>query len=274
MVNQEAYMTETGTETAVPDYPRGVTFEQVWAMLVKSQEETDRKVKENDRIIQEMREESKRAWEKSERWLEDSQKAREKSERESKEWKEESERWSREWKEKSERESREWKEKSEQESREWKEESKKLSKQMGDLGRSFGEMAEHLVAPGISERFNELGYNFGLASQGTRIFSEDRKKVLTEIDLLLENSSCLLAAEVKSKPTEKDIAHHIGRLEILRDFRKRHQEKPKRILGAIAGAVFPEASRQAAIEAGLYVVVQSGDTMKINVPEDFKPREW
>jgi hypothetical protein len=31
---------------------------------------------------------------------------------------------------------------------------------------------------------------------------------------------------------------------------------------------------EAAIEAGLYVIVQSGDTMTINVPPDFKPREW
>jgi len=27
-------------------------------------------------------------------------------------------------------------------------------------------------------------------------------------------------------------------------------------------------------EAGLYVIEQSGDTMKVDVPEGFVPREW
>jgi hypothetical protein len=83
-----------------------------------------------------------------------------------------------------------------------------------------------------------------------------------------------MAVEVKSKPAEKDIAHHIRRLEILRDYRNRQQEKPKRILGAIAGAVFPASLKEAVIEAGLYAIEQSGDTMRITVPEGFKPREW
>jgi hypothetical protein len=80
--------------------------------------------------------------------------------------------------------------------------------------------------------------------------------------------------EVQTKPTEKDIAHHIGWLEIRRDWREKRQEKPKRILGAIAGAVFPNILREQVIEAGLYVIEQTGDTMKISVPEGFKPREW
>jgi hypothetical protein len=28
------------------------------------------------------------------------------------------------------------------------------------------------------------------------------------------------------------------------------------------------------IEAGMYVIEQSGDTMKIEVPRDFKPKTW
>jgi hypothetical protein len=151
---------------------------------------------------------------------------------------------------------------------------KELTEQMGGLHRSFGEVAEHLVAPGIADRFNEMGYHFdSVATKGVTIY-DDRKKIRTEIDLLLENSDCLMAVEIKSKPSEKDIAHHIRRLVILREYREKHQEKPKRILGAIAGAVFPGEPRQTAIDAGLYVIEQSGDTMKINVPEGFKPCEW
>jgi ribonuclease PH len=46
------------------------------------------------------------------------------------------------------------------------------------------------------------------------------------------------------------------------------------IRGAMAGAVFPERVKEAAIEAGLYVIVQTGDTMQIEIPYGFAPREW
>jgi len=45
-------------------------------------------------------------------------------------------------------------------------------------------------------------------------------------------------------------------------------------MGAIAGAIFGTAEKKATIEAGLYVIKQSGDTMKIDVLEGFVPREW
>jgi hypothetical protein len=72
---------ERTAPTAEPDYPRGITFEQVWAAIMEDR-------KENDRLM------------------------------------------------------------------------KDLTIQMGGLHRSFGELAEHLVAPGIVSRFNELGYHF------------------------------------------------------------------------------------------------------------------
>jgi len=71
----------------------------------------------------------------------------------------------------------------------------------------------------------------------------------------------------------KDVEQHIKRLEILREFRgRRHDER--KIQGAIAGAIFGVAEKKATLEAGLYVVEQSGDTMKIEVPPGFVPREW
>ena len=74
-------MTETGT---LPDYPTGLTFEQVWA----AQMNTDRQMKETDRRMKELQEE------------------------------------------------------------------------MGSLSNRFGEMVEHLVAPNVVGKFNELGFAF------------------------------------------------------------------------------------------------------------------
>jgi hypothetical protein len=217
---------------------------------MEDRKENDRRKIENDRLIQKMQEEGDRREKESEQRRKESEQRRKESEQRRKE--------------------------SEQRRKENDRLMKDLTLQMGGLHRSFGELAEHLVAPGIVSRFNELGYHFdSVAPQGIEIYEdESQKKILTEVDLLLENGECLMAVEVKSKPAEKDIAHHIRRLEILRNWREKRREKPKRILGAIAGAVFPASLKEAVIEAGLYVIVQTGDTMKISVPEGFKPREW
>jgi hypothetical protein len=43
---------------------------------------------------------------------------------------------------------------------------------------------------------------------------------------------------------------------------------------AVAGAIAPEEVKAFAIESGFFVLEQSGDTIRISVPEGFKPREW
>jgi hypothetical protein len=151
---------------------------------------------------------------------------------------------------------------------------KSVGRQMGELHNRFGELAEHLVAPGIIKRFNELGYHFDdTIAERVKILDDSGQKILTEIDLLLENGEYSIAVEVKSRPTEKDAAHQENRLAILRKHKDKRNDRRK-IRGAIAGAVFPESAKTAAIEAGLYVIEQSGDTMKINIPDGFTPREW
>ena len=182
---------------AIPDYPRGITFEQVWEALMK----TDEQMKQTDRQM------------------------------------------------------------------------KKLNKQMGELNNRFGEMAEHLVAPGISKRFNELGYHFNDVSPGGRKILDKNGKIKTEIDIILENGDCIMAVEVKTKPRIKDIEHHVKCLEILKEHRSLIGDNRK-IYGAIAGAVFGNEEKQLAAESGFYVLEQSGDTMKIDIPDNFIPRQW
>jgi len=148
-----------------------------------------------------------------------------------------------------------------------------LSEQMGGLNNKFGELAEHLVAPGIIERFNNLGYHFdSIADRGLKILDEKRK-IKTEIDILLENGDYILVVEVKADVRKNDIEHHVKRLEIFRDYRKKHNDLRK-IRGAIAGAIFVHEMKELALANGFYVLEQSGDTMKMDIPEDFKPKEW
>jgi hypothetical protein len=150
---------------------------------------------------------------------------------------------------------------------------KALTDQMGGLHNSFGELAEHLVAPGIAEKFNALGYHFDSIAPGGKKILDEKGKILTQIDLLLENGEYSVAVEIKSRPKEADVPHHGKRLEILRQYMDKHHDG-RVIRGALAGAVFPEPVKEAAADAGLYVVVQSGDTMVIESPEGFTPKEW
>jgi len=148
-----------------------------------------------------------------------------------------------------------------------------LNKQMGGLHNSFGEMAEHLVAGSIEKRFNELGYHFNAVAPGGYKVFDDTGKVIAQVDLQLENGDYIMAVEVKAKVHAWDIEHHVKRLELLR----KHWDKrgDKRVIrGALAGAIFGSIEKQAAIEAGLYVLVQSGDTMRLELPDGFVPQEW
>ena len=151
---------------------------------------------------------------------------------------------------------------------------KKIGKQMGDLHRRFGEMAEHLVAPSIHKRFNELGYHFDAAAPGGYIIRDlSSDKILSQVDILLINSDYIIAVEVKATVRLQDVEHHIKRLEILKEHWSKFNDT-RIIRGAIAGAIFGEEEKKAVIEAGFYALVQSGDTMKMEIPEGFVPREF
>ena len=211
------------TETsAIPDYPRGITFEQVWAALMEDrqrQKEDELQAKERMKEAELQNKEFDRRIQEIDRIL------------------------------------------------------KRNSKQMGDLHRRFGQLAEHLVAPNINKRFNELGYHFGSYSPGGQRIENEQGKILTEIDLLLENGKTIMAVEVKVKPALKDVEHHIKRLEILSEHRRKINDMRK-VQGAIAGAIFGIEEKKAVIDAGFFVIEQTGDTMKIEVPDGFVPREW
>ena len=172
---------------------------------------------------------------------------------------------------KSEKEYLQMKEKSAEIERRMHEEYERTNRLVGKLSNSFGELAEHLVAPGIEERMRERGFHSDEMSTSVRVF--EGRNVLAEIDILLANSESVMAVEVKSKVHENDVKLHESRLEKLRGMYDKRGDNRK-IFGVIAGAVFNTQAKQVALDAGFFVVVQSGDTMKVEVPEGFVPSEW
>jgi hypothetical protein len=143
---------------------------------------------------------------------------------------------------------------------------------VGNLGNRFGELVEQLVTAGAIPRFNAMGYHFTKASTRVKIIDPQTDRTLSEMDVVLENGEFVIVVEVKTEPSLSDIQKHIRRLQIFR--RDRDTSSPndnKKIFGAIAAAVFPDEVQEAALQAGFYVIVQSGDTVKIDVPEGFVP---
>ena len=90
---------------------------------------------------------------------------------------------------------------------------------------------------------------------------------------MLENDETVIAVEVKAKVNGKDVEKYLNWLEVLWDHRHKKNDNRK-IIGAVAGAVFGEAEKKAVAEASLYVIEQAGDTMRIDVPDGFVPRKW
>ena len=145
-------------------------------------------------------------------------------------------------------------------------------KKVGELSNRFGELAEHLVAPSIREKFNALGFDFGEVSRDKEIVDAQGNSV-AEVDILLENGDTVMVVEVKAKPKQKEVDEHVKRIEVLR--RRADARNDKRVfLGAIAGAIMTKEVRAYVLKTGFYAIEQTGDTVKISVPEGFKPRTW
>jgi hypothetical protein len=149
---------------------------------------------------------------------------------------------------------------------------KNMQSELGGLGNRFGDVIEHLVLPGVMHRFNELGFHFDDTTENFRIFDKETNKTLTELDIVLENGETIIVVEVKVDPSVSDVKKHLKKLEIYRNhLNRKYASDHRKIYGAIAAAVFPPKVQEAALEAGFYVIVQSGDTVKIDVPEGFMP---
>jgi hypothetical protein len=149
---------------------------------------------------------------------------------------------------------------------------KETNRQIGELGGRFGDLVEHIVAPNLAEKFNSLGFNFG--KMGTDIvFKDSQGKFIAEVDIMLENGDAVMVVEVKSKLTVTYVREHIARMKKLRVYSDEHGDK-RQLLGTVAAAVVPQGVKEFVVKNGFYLIEQSGDTLKIDVPEGFVPYKW
>jgi hypothetical protein len=148
---------------------------------------------------------------------------------------------------------------------------KELSKNIGGLNNSFGRWAEEMVSAKLWEKFRALGYTF--TQGGPREFWENDRMV-AQVDMMLENGDYVMVVEIKSNLTAEDADRHIERIGKVREQLDKRGDRRK-LVGAAAGMVVTKEAREYAQRKGLYVLVQSGDTVALaEAPEGFKVREW
>jgi len=229
--------------TTLPEPPRGITFEDVWASIMALREENDRREKESEKRAIENEKRAKENEERDRKRAIENEKRKEEAEKQMKELREQ-----------------------------MKESDRQLNKKLGELGGRFGEMTEHLVMPNLLSKFQKIGFGFTKAYFDS-IIRNANNDFIAEVDITLENGDVVLLVEVKTKPTTSDIKEHIERIKKLRSYAASRDDKRK-YMGAIAGMIVNQNEKQFAFKKGLYVIVPSGETFDILAPEGFAPREW
>jgi len=219
---------------------RGLTFEKVWAILLK----TDVQLAENYRQIKETQQETARQ-------IKEVQQETQKQFRESL-----------------------------QETQKQLQESQKrtdkivadLSKNIGGLGNSLGRFTETMFSTELWKKFNELGFTF--TKQGPHVKFIQFGQVIAEVDFFLENGEYALPVEIKTELSIGDVDDHLERIEKIRQYMDERGDTRK-LVGAVAGGIISDNIFKYAHKKGLFVIKQTGDSVAVAAaPQGFKPREW
>jgi len=234
----------------LPDYPRGITFEQVWAAIMEDKEFQ----KKEARKIRKMQNEYARQIKES----------RLETDRQIKESRLETDRQIKESQIETNRQIKETQQEAALQ-------IKDINKRFGEYSNRLGEISEYMVAPKLSEKFNEYGYNFSKACRNIKV-TDHKNNIFYEVDFLVENHDKAVLVEVKTNLTLKDVDAHIERLEKNRKYADLRNDK-RIFLGAVAGVVIPEDVREHALNNGFFVIEPSGETFNITQPNR-NPKEW
>ncbi|MDR0708800.1 MAG: hypothetical protein LBF77_01895 [Spirochaetaceae bacterium] len=245
--------------------PRGVTFEEVWAMF----QETGRQIKETERMIKETGEEIRKLQKETTLQMKETA-------LQMKETDQRLEKMIFQTDQRLEKVSLQPDHRLEKVSLQTDQRLEKMGLQtdrrLGELGLRLGDVMEHFMSPKLHEKFEALNFSFSRSSRNHEIKDQNKKR-LAEVDVFLENGEYAMAVEVKTRLTSRDVKDHVKRMEILRKVADAHGDKRK-YLGAVAGAVVTPEVIAYALKNGFYVIVPSGETVDIEAPDGFKPRIW
>lgn len=143
------------------------------------------------------------------------------------------------------------------------------NKALAGLTSKWGRFVEGLLIPAVEHLFEQRGIPV------EKVFprAKARKNGRTlEIDILAVNQEYVVLIEVKSNLSVNDIKEHLQNLSEFKFFYPEYADK--KIVGAVAGIVIDEGADRYAYQAGLFVIGQSGETVKILNDKNFVPKTW
>jgi hypothetical protein len=143
------------------------------------------------------------------------------------------------------------------------------NKQVGGLTSRWGEFVENLIKPAAARLFQEKGIDVHLTA--LRVTGQDQQGSI-EIDILVENTTEVVAIEVKSHLEVRDVKRFLQTLERFKKAFPKH--KNDKLYGAVAGIKIDERVNEYAIQEGLFLIQPTGDSVIIANSHDFKPRDW
>jgi hypothetical protein len=252
------------TVSEAAEAAKGLTFEKVWVTI----EEISRQIKElqaeTSRQLKEYREETSRQMKEH----------REETSRQLKEHREETSRKMEALHEETSQYIKKVQDETSQYIKQVQEETsqhvKELSKNIGGINNTLGRWAEEMISAKLWEKFTD---RYGFTQGGPHKYWEEGRTVC-QVDMLLENGDYAMPVEIKSTLTEEDVDEHLERIQKVREQLDKRGDRRK-LVGAVAGMVVAENVRDYAQKKGLYVLVQSGDSIAVaEEPKNFKPMQW
>ena len=147
--------------------------------------------------------------------------------------------------------------------------NKAVNESIGRLGNRLGDFVEEMVRPAAVRLFREQGIDVHEVHRGVEA---SRGGDDIEIDLLVVNTTDVVAVECKSMLSIDDVNQHLTNLNKLKKMLPTYTEK--KVMGAVAAMVLPDNVARYAYRKGLFVISQSGDHLIIRNDEKFRPQVW
>ena len=230
------------------------TADDIWAILrelAESRKETELMLRETDRILRESSQETDRRFQETDRKFQ------------------ETDRILREARQETDRILREASQETDRKFQETDRKIKEVNLQLGKLGNRLGDFIEEAVRPSAVRLFRERGIDVHEVHQK---IDAQRGNEGVEVDLLVVNDTDVIAIECKSNLSVDDVKDHLERLSKIKRMLPTYADK--RIMGAVAAMVIPDAVALYAYRHGLFVIGQNGEQLHIRNKEGFNPAVW
>jgi hypothetical protein len=140
---------------------------------------------------------------------------------------------------------------------------------VSNLGGQWGLFVENQVAPACERVFSERGIPVQMVSQRVK---KRRGGDTLEIDVLVVNAGHVVVVEVKASLSVADVREFLDDLGQFRAFFPEYADW--QVHGAVAGIRIEDGADRYAYRQGLFVLAQTGDTVKILNDANFQPRTW